>query len=107
MPFPVTDKEKATKHNLLNPRVGDRYSEMFAFWVYVVAVTEDFVAVVEAHPPCTLPDDGKLRYFENSRVMEQAYAYGGTTTGHFIRYQDNNDVSGWYEALLLREGKEI
>ena len=86
----------------MDPRVGDCYTEMFAFWLYVVGVTETHVTTLEANPPCTLPDDGKLRMQTRAEFAERL-SYG-TIPGYWVWLVGrNHDVSGWLERAREAE----
>jgi hypothetical protein len=90
----------ATREAFADPQVGDRFQEMYSFWVFVVRVDGQHVTTLEASPPCTVPDDGKLRHFATHEQYREAYRYG-TNPGYWVRLADRgNDVSGWYEELL-------
>lgn len=79
-----------------NPRVGDRFHEMYSFYVYVVGLDGDRIFTLEASPPCTLPDDGKLR--EQTLQDFRTRFHYGTIPGTWVHLADrSNDVSGWLE----------
>ena len=94
----MTDWEKgklATKWAFNNPKVGDRFQEMYSYWVYVVAVHNEWVGIMEASPPCELPEDGKVSFLTKEDFKEK-YAYGGSTPGYSVVFADHgNDVEGW------------
>lgn len=84
-----------TKHAFKNPKVGDRFQEMYSYWVYVVAVHNEWVGIMEASPPCELPKDGKVSFMTKEDFREK-YAYGHGNPGYSIRFCDHdNDVKGW------------
>ena len=86
--------ELATEWAFKNPKVGDRFHEMYSFWVYVVAVRGNWVGIMEAAGPCELPKDGKVSFMTKDDFREK-YAYG-TIPGYSIRFHDHdNDVEGW------------
>lgn len=77
-----------------NPKVGDRFHEMCSFWVYVVAVHKEWIGILEASGPCTLPEEGKVS-FMTKEDFKKRYAYGGMP-GYCIHFCDSdNDVKGW------------
>lgn len=97
--FEATIKKdtQAARDALRNPRVGDRYTEMFAFWLYVVGVVGETIITMEASPPCTLPDDGEIK-IQTRDELERRLAYG-SIDGYWVRLVDRgNNVDGWLEA---------
>jgi hypothetical protein len=74
--------------------VGDRFHEMYSFWVYVVAIEDPIVWTMEASPPCTFPDDGKVRMQSRDELVSRFE--GASKHGPWIMLCDRgNDVSGW------------
>jgi hypothetical protein len=92
-----------TEKAMEDPRPGDRYQEMYSFWVYVVAAPADgSVVVAEASAPCTFPDDAKWRRFPDGPTFRQAYSYGGSMPGYWVRLASRGeDVSGWLERAAM------
>lgn len=77
-----------------SPRVGDRFSEMFSFWVYVIGIEGDKITIIEASPPCELPKDGKISTTTLSEFRKR-FSYGAIP-GYWVRYVDgDNNVEGW------------
>jgi len=90
----------ATGEAFANPQPGQAFHEMYSFWVVVVHVDKAHVIVMEASPPCTLPDDGKLRGFETHDDFRRAYSYQGGKSGYWVRLSPKPvDVSGWSPVL--------
>ena len=95
MPFPDPAKE-ATEEAMANPRVGDRFTEMYAFWLYVIEIQEHIITTLEASAPCTVPEDGKI-IVQTLDQFQKRFAYANTS-GYWIRLVDrNNDVVNWAE----------
>lgn len=93
MPFPAVHEN--TKEVMENPQVGDRFSEMFSFWVYVIERGKDHVVILEASAPCKLPEEGKITTYTLAE-FKQRFSYG-SIPGYWINYIDsNNDVEGWF-----------
>lgn len=100
--------EAATEQAMQEPQVGDRFHEMFTYWVYVVDLGVESVTVIVGggHPSrfrrayaygsipgysVTLPGIGKVQIF--------------TTRDEFLADR-GSDVSGWLSrcpALELEE----
>lgn len=91
-----SEMEKQTLEALDNPQVGDRFHEMFSFWVYVVAVDDNSVTTIEGSPPVMFPDEGKVRVQTEEKFKER-FLYK-TIPGAWITLADRgNDVEGWLE----------
>jgi hypothetical protein len=84
-----------TEVALLDPRVGDRFHEMYSFWCYVVAVEGDMVTTMEASPPCSFPEDGKIKTMSKAELVQR---FCLSFHGPWVMLADrDNDVSGWLE----------
>jgi hypothetical protein len=91
--------KRHTAEAMADPQVGDRYTEMYAFWIYVVDVGEESVTTLEASPPCTVPDDGTLRVFATRDEFRSRYTYSDPTLGYWVKLADRgHDVTGWVAA---------
>jgi hypothetical protein len=82
------------------PEVGHQFHDMYSFFVYVLHVDRygGPVVVVEAQPPCTLPQDGNFRLFDTADDYRQAYRYKGNTPGYWVTYNGHQNVAGWLET---------
>lgn len=96
MAFSFPDDKKATTDALSDPQVGDRFTEMMNFWLYVARRDGNTVTTIEANGPCTLPQDGKVRV-QTVKELQERLAYGGRPEkGYWVRlYDRDNDVDGW------------
>lgn len=107
MPFPDPTKE-LTRAAMLYPEVGDRYTEMFAFWLYVLKVTPNFVTTMEANGGArdgdtVLPRDGIVKTMTREEFIERLSYTGSVEGGFWVFLVDRrNDVEGW---LDYHEGK--
>lgn len=96
MPFCFKEEDKKTATAFDNPQVGDRFTEMYSFWLYVVGRKEDKVATLEASPPCTFPEDGKLK-IQTVEEFKKRFAYG-SIDGYSLRFAGGgHNVEGWLE----------
>jgi hypothetical protein len=96
---------QATEDAFADPRPGDSFDEMLTFRMFVLAAEPHGgpVTVVEAIPPCTLPQDGKLRRFGTADEFRAAYAYGNIP-GYWIALNGRGrDVQGWLRVLEAKE----
>lgn len=86
-----------TREALDGPRIGDRFQEMYSYWVYVLEVTDEAVTYCYGNPPCTF---SKLCPFPKLRT---------TTRAEFARRDwmhlegRGHDVSGWLDRLRRSE----
>lgn len=90
------DNRLATEQAFADPQVGDRFHEMYSYWIYIVARVGKWVCIMEAHPPCTLPNDGKVSWSTVSEFQNR-FAYK-SIPGYCVRLSDRgNNVHGWLE----------
>jgi hypothetical protein len=84
--------ERLTLAHMNNPQSGDRFTEMFNFWVYVWDVSEDgAITTHEANPPCELPRDAKIRTYKNAAEFRKSFAYGEHMPGKFwVKFIDTS-----------------
>lgn len=95
MPFPDPHKQ-ATHEAIKDPQVGDRFSEMYNFWVYVVYRDRDTVVTMEGSPPCEFPNNSAKTYTLDEFNKRFHYA-SPKLDNYWIRLVDrNNNVEGWY-----------
>jgi hypothetical protein len=79
-----------------NPQTGDRFQEMYSFWVYVVDRKGNYVTTMEASPPCSFPDDGKVNHYSLAGFRER-FSYG-SIPGYWVALAGRgHDVEGWLE----------
>lgn len=97
----------ATAKHFDNPQVGDRFHEMYSFWVHVVLVTRNRVIVEEYSPPCSIPRDAKVRVFGSHDEFREAYGYK-TQPGSWVYYCDDKAPIGhWLPITPARAGEEL
>lgn len=80
-----------------DPQVGDRFQEMYSFWMwmYVLHVGRHSVTVMHAIGEMTLPGDGTIVRYESHDEFRKAYSYG-SIPGYFVYLSSRgNDVAGW------------
>lgn len=94
--FPRNDDGTAAA--MADPQIGDRFTEMGTFWIYVVAREGARLWTVEANSPCQLPRDGKLREM-NVCDFRQRFRYA-KLPGYWARLCGRgHDVAGWRTIL--------
>ena len=85
-----------TLEAMRDPRPGDRFHEMYSFYVYVVAVENDQVTTIEGSPPCTFPNEGKIKSLSREAFYKR-FAYAHDSEKFWVTLANRgNDVSGWY-----------
>lgn len=83
-----------TQEALLDPQVGDRFHEMYSFWVYVVSVVDNRVITMEANPPCEFPNDGKV-WSGTKEEFKKRFYYDSIDEPWIMLSNRGSDVSGW------------
>ncbi len=76
-----------TAERFADPRVGDWFTEMCAFWMYVEVVNPEYVIVRERDGDRL----GAPRLFPTHDAFRAAYAYG-TIPGYWVSYSHNRPI---------------
>ncbi len=82
---------KETIEAFKTPKPGMRFSEMYAHWVYVMAVSKKgaiSVKTFSGHPANPYTESIQYKIFDSAKDFRKAYAYG-TIDGYYVRYIDN------------------
>jgi hypothetical protein len=86
--------DAATSLAMDNPQVGDRFTEHYCFWMYVLESNGGSVTTIEASSPCEFPKDGEIKK-QSYSDFKKRFSYE-SIPGYWVRLVDrNNDVSGW------------
>jgi hypothetical protein len=94
---------RATAAAFAEPRVGDRYTEMYSFWLFVVDVRGGMIETLEGNSPCEFPQDGK-RWIGPKEAFQERFAYKSPSLEgqYWLRLVDrDNDVSHWASGELI------
>lgn len=93
---PETRKEESlTDQMFADPQVGDQFSEMYSFCMYVVERRPNYVTTMEASAPCRFPEDGKVNTYTLDEFRKR-FSYG-SIKGYWVRGNKRGvNVSGWY-----------
>ena len=87
----VTDlKRRLGEEVFADPQPGDRFTEMYAFWLYVIAREDDEIIVMHASAPCSFPEDGTIERLPVSEFKDRFYY------AYFL--DGGNNVSGWLDG---------
>lgn len=93
------ERQRETAEAMADPQLGDRFTEMHSYWVYVVDLGVESVTTLEAGAPCSFPDDGEVRVFASRAEFRSRYAYGGGHPGYWVKLAGRgHDVTGWASA---------
>jgi hypothetical protein len=96
MVFSPKAQDKMTEEAMQLPQVGDRFTEMYSFWMYVVARVGDVVVTREGSPPVTFPEGAALKSYTLAEFRERFSC--GSIPGYWVSLVDRgNDVRGWDE----------
>lgn len=101
--FPDPDK-KDTAEAMQYPRVGDEFTEMYAYSFFVIAREGDTITIMEAPPerPCELPRDGIVLMMTLDEFRKK-YSYDSGTPGYWVRLIERGvDVAGWRDRAEAR-----
>lgn len=96
--FPDLD-EDPTKKAMLDPQVGDCFTEMYVYWVIVIDRTPLTVTTYSFSRPCVLPDDGEVNQYSLSEFSTR-YQYSPDNYGYWVRlYKRDADISMYRKML--------
>lgn len=104
---------QATAEAFAGPRPGDRFHEMYSWWVVVVTVGPDGVKTMSAGGPTNVtrgrfpdgeivepfPDRATVRWFATADDFRAAFGYRPGHPGYTIMLADRGkvDVTGWLD----------
>jgi hypothetical protein len=98
--FSSNEENTKTKEAFDDPQVGDLFTEMYSYWLYVIGRSGNMVTIMEANPPCILPEDGKV----SSLTVEdfrKRFSYGSIDGFWVSLVKRGTDVSGWLRNPLM------
>ncbi len=96
------EREAVTMEAMLNPQVGDRFTELYCFWMYIVSRVGNAVITIEASAPCTFPTDGKVKSY-TLQSFNKRFSYG-SIDGYWIELVDRDNNTSWMKDY--KEDKE-
>jgi hypothetical protein len=108
MPFELEKWLALTEQAKNNPKVGDRFSEMYSFWVYVLLVKENLVVTMESNH--NKESDWELKVY-TTEGWKKEHSYG-SIPGWSIAYCDNDEnaaknANEWILGLLEDEDQFV
>jgi|SRR3990167_9907228 len=85
--FPMAREwRKQTEEHMLSPQVGDRFTEMYAYWVWIEKVDEYGVVAFESQN-----GEWRRRIWPTQDAFRKTYAYG-LFRGYWVHYIDNKPL---------------
>lgn len=89
-----------TEAVLRNPQVGDKFHEMYSFWLYVLAVDDCEVTFISGSE---LPKDGKIETMQREAFVKR-FSYDSMPNKSWLRLSDRRcDVSGWLPEIMPKQ----
>jgi hypothetical protein len=104
-------RDRETAEAFADPRPGDRFQEMFSWWMVVVSVGPEGVKVMSGSGPVNLqrgqfpdgeivepfPERAEVRWYATAGDFRAAHAYG-SIPGYAMLLADRGiDVTGWLD----------
>lgn len=99
--FDNKKSKEDTEQAMNDPQPGDRFTEMLAFYVYVLEREGNRVTFMECNPPCELPKDGKVGTCSVGEFSKR-YAYSSIPGYSVYLCERGNDVAGWAKRAQHR-----
>jgi hypothetical protein len=106
-------QDQKTAEAFADPRPGDRFTEMFSWWLVVVSVGPEGVKVMSGSGPTNLergrfsdgeivepfPERAEVCWYATAEDFRADWAYGGSVPGYSVLLIDRGDVdvTGWLE----------
>jgi len=113
MPFDFGKQDAVTDDAILSPQVGDYFTEMYAFELFVVHIDGDTIATLECtrsgpfsdeKEPVTMPRDGILRV-QTKDEFRARLSYS-SRDGYWVDLVERGfNVDGWYEYAVSASDK--
>jgi hypothetical protein len=97
-PFTGDTTTEATREAFNDPQPGDQFTEMFAFYVFVLRRDGNLVTFLEASAGQTVPNDGKV-FVQTLSDFKAKYAYGSIPNYSIDLINRGVNVEGWAESL--------
>lgn len=109
----MREQDRLTAEAFADPRPGDRFHEMFSWWVVVVSVAADGVKVMHGSGPVNLrrgrfpdgelvepfPERAEVRWYATAEDFRAAWRYG-SIPGYTVTLAGRGlDVAGWLESV--------
>lgn len=76
--------EEKTAYHFDNPRVGDNFSEMSAYWFEIIEISDDKIVIEEIYGD----HSRKLTTFKNKEELQKRYSYD-IKPGYWVTYYGN------------------
>lgn len=94
------ERTKQTMEALENPRVGDRFTEMYSYWMFVLEVRNETVTFISASVPCSLPEDGIVETLSREDFVKK-FSYAVLPGAWVTLKNHDHNVAGWLKDDIL------
>ena len=104
----MIEEDRCTAEAFADPQPGDRFCEMFSFWLYVVARDKAMVTTIEAGVPGEFPKDGTIRV-QTVKDFAARFAHrpDDPTTGYWMTLRGrSHDVSWFVKQTVAPDPRE-
>ena len=96
---PIWSKEN-TAAAFDDPQIGDVFSEMAAFYMWVVYRKDNDIVWATANPPCTVPQDAEF-HWGTLKMFRDSFSYK-SNSGYWVRLcAQGRDMDGWLKTAGL------
>lgn len=84
--------EESTLEHMNKPQKGDRFHEMYSFWVYVWDILPDGSIVThEASPPCEFPKDATVKIYPSKAAFKKRFQYPSIPDKFWVKWENTSD----------------
>lgn len=79
------NRDEKTAYHFDNPKVGDEFTEMCAYWFEIIDIRDSGIVIEETYGD----NSQKLLTFKDKEELQKKYSYGGNTPGYWVTYLGN------------------
>jgi hypothetical protein len=95
--FKGQDRDRATAAAFLNPMVGDHFTEMLTFHVFVEDVGPDYVTINQGSPPISFPKGGERTTMTREQYAKR-FEYDTIPGKYWVSYEETvDDIHDWID----------
>jgi len=76
-----------TPKNIRTLKKGDRFTEFYSYWLYIIKTTKKYIWTISAAAPCEFPKDGEIKKMTRQEFVEKY--------GWLYLVDRGNCVLGW------------
>jgi hypothetical protein len=90
------ESDPATEAAIDNPQPGDRWHEMYSWWLYVIAVAGDKIVTAEGLNCRRFIEKAEVKIL-SKEGFRKYLSYDSGVSGYWMMLCDRgNDVTGWW-----------